>query len=89
VDERRRSLPHQEIHERIGPASIVVQAAGESIIHAEQLPAEPPPRESAQIAFYSDERQVREGFAIALRAMGIEAPAHLAPPSPNSNRENN
>lgn len=89
MDERRRSLPHQDIHERIGPASIVVKAVGESVIHTEQLPAESPPRENAQIAFYGDERQVREGFAIALRAMGVEAPADLAPPNPNSNREDN
>jgi hypothetical protein len=89
VDERRRSLPHQDIRERIGPAWIFVEAVGESVIHTEQPPAEPPPRENAQIAFYGDGRQVREDFAIALRAMGIEAPADLTPPNPNSNREEN
>ena len=31
------------------------------------------PRESSLIVYCGDEQQVREGFAIALRAMGIEA----------------
>ena len=46
-------------------------------------------RETSSVIYFGDEGQVREGFAIALRAMGIEAPADLAPPNPNSNREDN
>jgi len=38
----------------------------------ERLSADPP-RESSLIVYCDSEQEVREGFAIALRAMGIEA----------------
>jgi hypothetical protein len=38
----------------------------------QQLPAEPPD-ENSLIVFSGDEKQVREGFAIALRATGMVA----------------
>jgi hypothetical protein len=41
----------------------------DSIETEKALAAEPP---RAQIVYYGTEQQVREGFAIALRAMGIE-----------------
>jgi hypothetical protein len=69
-----------------------VEAVDESVIHAEQLPAEPPPRENAQIAFFGDEQQVREGFAIALRAMGLDEnllAAGIPAPATHTNRKDN
>jgi hypothetical protein len=49
-------------------------------------------RESSFAAYCGNERQVSEGFAIALRAMGVEADlSHedIAPPNNNPNREDN
>ena len=49
-----------------------------------ERPVAEPPRERAQIVYYGTEQQVREGFAIALRAMGIETgflPETLCPPT--------
>lgn len=56
---------------------------------AEQLAAELP---RAQIVYCSTEQQVREGFAIALRALGMETdflPETLCPPASSPNREDN
>jgi hypothetical protein len=57
----------------------------------ERLAAEPR-HESAQIVYCGTEQQVREGFAIALRVMGIEtdfSPGTLCPPTISPNREDN
>jgi hypothetical protein len=43
----------------------------------------------SSVIYFGDAQRIGEGFALALRAMGIEAPADLAPPNPNSNREDN
>lgn len=56
-----------------------------------ELPADPPP-ESSMIVYCDSEHEVREGFTIALRAMGVEANfllADIAPPTASSNREDN
>jgi hypothetical protein len=56
-----------------------------------RLPADPPP-ESSMIVYCDSEHEVREGFTIALRAMGIEANfllADIAPPTASSNGEDN
>jgi hypothetical protein len=45
--------------------------------------------EGSSVIYFGDPRRIGEGFAIALRVMGVEAPADLAPPNPNPNRENN
>jgi hypothetical protein len=61
-------------------------------IETEKALAAEPPRESAQIVFCGTEQQVREGFAIALRAMGIGTdflPGTLCPPTIGPNREDN
>jgi hypothetical protein len=57
----------------------------------ERLPADLL-RESSFIVYYGNERQVSEGFAIALRAMGVEADLFredIAQPDNNPNREDN
>jgi hypothetical protein len=57
----------------------------------ERLSADPP-RESSLIAYCDNEHEVREGFAIALRAMGVETNfllADIVPPTAGSNREDN
>jgi hypothetical protein len=79
VDERRRPLPHNDIDDRIGsnaaPVAVDARRAAEGDVSSgeiEPLPAEAPPEDS-QIVFYGDEQRVREGFAIALRAMGLDA----------------
>jgi hypothetical protein len=45
--------------------------------------------EGSSVIYFGDARRIGEGFAIALGVMGVEAPADLAPPNPNPNRENN
>jgi hypothetical protein len=45
--------------------------------------------EDSSVIYFGDPRRIGEGFAIALRVMGVDSPADLAPPNPNSNRENN
>jgi hypothetical protein len=96
VDERRRSLPLHDIPERIGPDA--APSAGEvrpstegdarrvvpDAFQIEPLAAESS-HENPQIVFYGDEQQVREGFAIALRAMGVGA--DIALPAARANRE--
>jgi len=57
----------------------------------ERLPADPL-RESSVIVYCGNEQQVSEGFAIALRAMGVEANIFhegIALPANNPNREDN
>jgi hypothetical protein len=44
-----------------------------------------PSRESSMIVYC--EQELREGFAVALRAMGVGA--DIVPPAPNSTRESN
>jgi hypothetical protein len=59
-------------------------------IETEKALASEPPR--AQIVYCGTEQQVREGFAIALRAMGIETEflaGTLCPPAISANREDN
>ena len=82
MDERRRSLPYPDICEPIGSdaAPVVVPS-----------PAEPA-HENPQIVFSGDEQQVREGFALALRAMGLDAnflPIDIPLPTVSPNREDN
>ena len=77
MDERRRSLPHPDICEPIGP---------------DATPVVVPPPENPRIVFCGDEQQVREGFAIALRAMGLDAnflPIDIPIRTTSPNREDN
>jgi hypothetical protein len=79
VDEQRRPLPHNDIDDRIGlnaaPVAVDARRAAEGDVPSgeiEPVPAEAPP-ENSQMVFYGDAQQVREGFVIALRAMGLDA----------------
>jgi hypothetical protein len=53
---------------------------------AERLPANPL-REDRVVVYCGNAQRVSEGFAIALRAMGVEA--HVGLPTTNQNREDN
>jgi hypothetical protein len=56
-----------------------------------EVPGDPLP-ESSIILYCDSEREVREGFAIALRAMGITANfliSDIVPPAAGPTRENN
>ena len=51
-----------------------------------------PLRESPVVVYCGNEQRIREGFALALRAMGVEAnilQAEVSPPATNPNREDN
>ena len=51
-----------------------------------------PAPESSMIVYCGNERELREGFCIALRAMGVAAdflPADIMPSAAGSTRENN
>ena len=82
MDERRQPLPPHDTCNRIGadtaPVALDVGAAEGDEKRAvpsgeiEPVPAEAPP-ENSQMVFCGDEQQVREGFAVALRAKGPDA----------------
>jgi hypothetical protein len=102
LDDRKRSLPLHLLCGQIGSDAerIVADVRPSTGLNdklvvppdqVERLAAESP-RESAQVVYYGTEQQVREGFAIALRAMGIETeflPGTLCPPAISPNREEN
>jgi hypothetical protein len=79
VDERIGPLPHHDTCERIGsdaaPVVVDIRRDEQPVVPGGQIEPSPaePPRENSQIVFYGDEQQVREGFAVALRAMGLDA----------------
>jgi hypothetical protein len=81
LDERRRSSPHHRNSER-SDVEVEVQPAfaiGERSIGdgQAQSPPDQPSRESLQtVIFYGGGQQVREGFALALRAMEVMANSH-------------
>ena len=93
MDERRRSSSHHGNSER--PDEVEVQpafAVGEQSIGEGQVqpPPDQPSRESSTMVFYGDGQRVREGFAIALRAMEVMAnsqPTDFPFPSGRPNRE--
>ena len=100
MDDRKRSFPlHGPCGQISSDAAPMVACVGPSTglngklvvpnpYQVERLVAEPP-RESAQVVYYGTEQQVREGFAIALHAMGIETESPLCPPAISANREDN
>jgi hypothetical protein len=103
MDDRKRSFPLHRPCGQIGSdAAPIVACVGPSTglngklvvpnpYQVERLVAEPS-RESAQIVYCGTEQQVREGFAMALRAMGIETdflPGTLCPPTVSPNTEDN
>jgi hypothetical protein len=79
MDERRQPLLHHDTCKRIGtdaaPVVVDVRRDEQRVVPGGQidpLSAEPS-RENSQTVFYGDEQLVREGFALALRAMGLDA----------------
>ena len=84
MDEPKPSIPPDALYEVIDadPAPIAVDVRRPTdpddapVVpaphRAERLPADPA-RESSLIVYCENEEEVREGFVIALRAMGIEA----------------
>jgi hypothetical protein len=74
VDEGRPTVPQHSICERLGSDTAPTVVPDESLL----------------IVFSGDEKQVREGFAIALHAMGVEAnflPANIPLSTIRPNRE--
>jgi hypothetical protein len=91
MDESQPSFPQHDPCGRIDADAVPV-AAGV------QPPTEPDDklaalqRESTTIVYCGSAQVVSEGFAIALRAMGVDTdflPVHLALPTENSNRKDN
>jgi len=84
MDEPRPSITPYDPGGRIGP-----DAAPKTVDVSP--PADPLP-ESSMIVYCGNEQQVREGLAIALRAMGVEANflvTDLMPSAGGSTREHN
>ena len=81
MDERQRSSPHHgnsetsDVEVEVQPAfAIGGQSIGDGQV---QSLADQPSRESSQtVIFHGDWQQVREGFALALRAMEVMANSH-------------
>jgi hypothetical protein len=99
VDEPKPSISPDALYEVIGPdpAPIAVDVrrptdpGDASVGPVLDLPAAFP-RKSSSFVYCDNEQEVREGFAIALRAMGVEANflrAVIVPPATSSNREDN
>jgi hypothetical protein len=98
MDDRKASIPSHDPGGRVGADSapiaprvrrstdlehkLVLPAADQ----AERLPANPL-REDPVVVYCGNAQRVSEGFAIALRAMGIEG--HVGLPTTNQNREDN
>jgi hypothetical protein len=78
VDDRRPTFPHHELCEPIGSDDAPV--------------AQNVQRESSPVVYCDTDQQVSEGFAIALRIMGLDAnflPVGIAPATNTLNTEDN
>jgi hypothetical protein len=98
MDERNRSIFPHGLGGRIGadgaPTIVDVQRPADQnklAVPADQVDRSPPdpPHQSPFVVYCGNVQEVSEGFAIALRAMGIEANISqmdiaLAPISPNT-----
>jgi hypothetical protein len=76
VDDRRPTFPHHELREPIGSDAAPI--------------AQNVQRESSPAVYCGGDQQVSEGFAIALRIMGLDAnflPAGIAPATDGPNTE--
>jgi hypothetical protein len=78
MDDRNNSLSTDELRERIDAdaAPIVLDVRRPANPHDKSAASirnriEPPPAGDSPIVFCGSEQEVREGFAVALRAMGI------------------
>jgi hypothetical protein len=103
MDEPKRRTSRHRLCGRIGadaapiavdlrrPADLDDRVVVPTSDQVERLPDDPK-RESSLIVYCDGEQEIREGFAIALRAMGVEANflrAVIVPPATSSNREDN
>jgi hypothetical protein len=100
MDDRKRSL---SLHSpgQIGSDVAPIMADVRPVTDLNDKPVAPNPDQverlaaelpRAQIVYCGTEQQVREGFAVALRAMGIETdflPGTLSPPPISPNRKDN
>ena len=99
MDDRRPTFPLHELCEPIGSDAAPIAA---NVQHSAELaaPGREPieqlsaglERESSQIVYCGSDQQVSEGFAIALRAMGVDAnflPWGIALAAKSPNREDN
>jgi hypothetical protein len=103
MDERRRSIFLHGLCGRIGsgaapivvdlrrPADLDDELVASTRGQVERVLADPL-RKSSPIVYCGNVQQVSEGFAIALRAMGVEAnflPVDIALPAASAKREDN
>jgi hypothetical protein len=100
MDEDRPSISPPDLFARLGadaaPITLgvrrSVELAGKLVVPTPdpvEQPSAHPLRESSVVVYCSNEQQVSEGFAIALRAMGVGANEDIALPTTNPNREDN
>jgi hypothetical protein len=98
VDEPNRSIFLHGLGGRIGAdgAPIIQRPADQKklAVPADQVDRSPPdpPHESSFVVYCGNVQEVSEGFAIALRAMGVEAnfsQADIALPAISPNTEDN
>jgi hypothetical protein len=90
MDDRKLSTSPDGLSERPGadaaPMAPGVRRPAGLEDQVERLPADAL-RESSFAVYYGNAQQVSEGFAIALRAMGVGARADDAPPATSSDEE--
>jgi hypothetical protein len=102
MDEPKLSISPYGLRGRIGSEAAPIAVDCRRSADLDDKLVAPPPdrveppagplRENSLIVYCNSEQEVRKGFAIALRAMGVEAnflPADIAPPTASSNREDN
>jgi hypothetical protein len=100
VDDRRPWFPSHDPCRQFGTDTVPIAAdvqhsvePGDSLAVTGPIdhPSAAVQGESSPIVYYGSDERVREGFALALFAMGVAAhpPADLAPPDHNPNREDN
>jgi hypothetical protein len=95
MDDRKASLSLHDRGGRVGADAAPIIRRSTDVEHdlvfpaldqAERVPANPL-REDPVVVYCGNAQRVSEGFAIALRAMGIEE--HVGLPTTNQNREDN
>jgi hypothetical protein len=87
MDDRKTSISLHDLFGRIGADSAAIapgvrrrtdvehKLAGPTLDQVERSPINPQ-RESSVVVYCGDAQEVSEGFAIALRAMGVKRVAH-------------
>ena len=70
MDEPKSKIPPYDARARFG-ADVAPIAVDEAVVAQAEAPANPR-RENSHAVYCESEQEIREGFAIALRAMGFE-----------------